>query len=148
MILTDLLIQHEDDRQFPYDDATGKTLKPGDTLVGNITCGVGRNASGIGFFKGERLYLLNNDIDRVNIDLDSHLPWWRSMSVERQIVFQDMCFNLGISSFLGFTDFLALCRVGHYDAAAVAGLDSRWATQVGARATQMMTLLRTGSFQV
>ena len=143
-----LLIQHEDDRQFPYDDATGKTLKSGDTVIGNITIGIGRNLSGIGLSKSERRMLLKNDIERVQMDLDSKLPWWRSMSQERQLVFVDMCFNLGLAGFLDFKVMLELCREGHYDAASVAGLNSKWATQVGTRATDMMTLLRTGSFQV
>src|SRR6185295_16515138 len=136
MTINDLLIRHE-----------GLRLKPYKDIVGKMTIGVGRNLDDVGVSKGEALYLLNNDIERVSGDLDSKMPWWRSMSVARQFVFQDMCFNLGLQGFLGFTTFLELCRIGHYDAAAVAGLDSRWAQQVGVRATQMMTLLKTGSWE-
>ena len=42
------LVIDEGDRNFPYDDATGRTLIRGDTLKGNITVGIGRNISGIG----------------------------------------------------------------------------------------------------
>jgi lysozyme len=46
--LQKLLIKHEDLRLFAYDDATGKPLKPGDTLKGHVSIGIGRNLEGYG----------------------------------------------------------------------------------------------------
>lgn len=128
-----LLIQHEGLRLKPYTDTEGK-----------LTIGVGRNLTDVGISKSEAMLLLHHDIERTQTGLDSKIPWWRSMSPERQLVFVDMAFNLGLAGFLEFKVMLELCREGHYDAASVAGLDSKWATQVGARATQMMRVLKDG----
>lgn len=133
MTINDLLIQHEGLRLKPYTDTRGI-----------LTIGVGRNLDSVGISKNEALYLLQNDIDRVSLALDGAIPWWRLMDPVRQLVFLDMAFNLGVASFLGFKVTLELCRQGHYDAASVEGLRSAWAEQVGARAVQLMGMLRTG----
>lgn len=133
----DLLIQDEGLRLKPYQDSVGKW-----------TIGVGRNLSDVGISKSEALQLLDNDIERVQMELDASLPWWRTMTPDRQSVFINMCFNLGLQHFLGFTDMLELSRQGHYDAASVAGMKSKWATQVGLRAVQLMVMLRTGAIEV
>ena len=129
----DLLIQHEGLRLKPYRDTVGKW-----------TIGVGRNLDDVGISKAEAMMLLDNDIARVCSELDGALSWWRTMTPDRQSVFINMCFNLGLAGFLGFKSMLELCRHHHYDAAAVAGLDSKWAQQVGDRAVQLMSMLKHG----
>lgn len=133
MTINDLLIQHEGLRLKPYTDTRGI-----------LTIGVGRNLDSVGISKNEALYLLQNDIDRVSLALDGAIPWWRAMDPIRQLVFLDMAFNLGMAGFLSFKATLELCRQGHYDAASAEGLRSAWAEQVGARAVQLMGMLRTG----
>ena len=41
------------------------------------TIGVGRNLRDVGLSDDEIEYLLNNDIDRVEKQLDTYFPWWR-----------------------------------------------------------------------
>ena len=60
------LVIDEGDRNFPYDDATGRTLIRGDTLKGNITVGIGRNISGIGISADEKALMYSNDRGRAD----------------------------------------------------------------------------------
>ena len=46
--VTDLISLHEGVKYRVYDDANGKEIKAGDTLVGHPTIGVGRNVAADG----------------------------------------------------------------------------------------------------
>ncbi|MEH6435767.1 glycoside hydrolase family protein [Massilia sp. DD77] len=114
--------------------------------VGKWTGGVGRNLVDRPFSDDEIDLMLKNDIDLVEKELDRRLPWWRDMSAARQNVLANMCFNLGITRLLGFTQALAHMRSRRYDAAAREMLDSKWAKQVGDRAVRLAALMRKGEF--
>lgn len=93
--------------------------------------------------------LLTRDISTTLAKLDSALPWWRQMDEVRQRVVANMCFNMGIGSastgkgLLGFRTLAAMQR-GSYAVAAAGMLNSKWATQVGARATRLASAMETG----
>jgi lysozyme len=128
----------------PYDDATGKELKPGDVIKGKVTIGVGRNLSDVGISKSEAMMLLGADIDAACAELDKHLPWWRQMSDRRQQALANMCFNLGIDRLLGFKNTLAFMQAGDYESAANGMRNSLWAKQVGARADRLIEMMLKG----
>lgn len=122
----------------------GVVLKPYKDTVGKLTIGVGRNLDDVGISRNEALILLDNDIDRVMEDLNRALPWWHRMSPVRQQVLADMCFNLGIVRLQGFRKALEAMRAGAWHEAAAQMLDSKWAKQVGNRATKLADMMRTG----
>lgn len=62
----------------------------------------------------------------------------------RGAVLTNMAYNLGVKGLLGFTKMLAAFAAGDYDTAAVEMLDSKWAKQVGDRATRLAEQMRTG----
>lgn len=138
MTIIDLITRHEGVRLKPYRDSVGK-----------LTLGIGRNLDDVGITVSEAQYLLENDLGRVCADLDSRLPWWRTLDLVRQMVVQDMAFNLGIGGLLGFTQMLAHVEAGRYPEAAGEMLDSRWARQVGdepgQRAHTLAAMMRTGA---
>jgi lysozyme len=134
----------ECDRFKPYDDATGKELRPGDTIKGNITIGRGRNLNGVGISKDELEYLNGNDIDKIVTQLDNLFPWWKQMSDKRQQVLANLCFNLGITKLAQFKNTLTAMQVGRYNDAADGMLASAWAKQTGARAQRLITMMREG----
>lgn len=113
--------------------------------LGKTTIGIGRllDAPG-GITLAEARYLLDNDLARVELELDAHIGWWRSLDDVRQRVLMNMCFNLGIEGLLGFKRTLSDVKAGHYEQAAKDMLDSRWATQVGRRAERLAAMMRTG----
>jgi len=146
------LTEHEATRLRPYDDATGEELRPGDTLRGKITIGIGRNLSDRGISGAESHIFLANDIKGTVADLDRNLPNWRRLDEIRQRVLTDMVFNLGISRFLGFTRMLqalsqALAQGPQGDYARVGDemKDSDWYRQVGKRGKRLVLMMDTGA---
>jgi lysozyme len=88
--------------------------------------------------------LLENDVMHPVTWLDHHLPWCRRLDAVRQRVIINMAFNLG-GKLLTFANTLAMVQRGDYAAAADGMLASKWATQVGARAYRLATMMRTGA---
>lgn len=83
------------------------------------------------------LECLNNDIETVCDELNRNMPWWKELSDEKMRVLANMCFNLGITRLLKFRKFLAALEAGDFETAGEEMIDSKWATQVGARATRL-----------
>jgi len=79
--------------------------------------------------------LVNPDIRRI---IDEH-------DEIRQSVIVDMAFNLGVKGLLEFRNMLTAFENGDYNLAALEMLDSRWAEQVGHRATRLSYMMRTGT---
>ncbi|SAK15841.1 lysozyme [Burkholderia multivorans] len=122
----------------------GRRLKPYVDTVGKTTIGVGRNLTDVGITDAECDLLLSNDIDRTVAWLDRNLSWWRQLDAVRQRVVVNMAFNMG-GSLLTFTNTLAAMKRGDYAAAADGMLASKWASQVGARATRLASMMRSGA---
>lgn len=122
----------------------GLRLKPYRDTVGKVTIGVGRNLDDRGITEAEAAMLLDNDIRDVERELDAALPWFRSLSDTRQRVLANMGFNLGVPGLLKFHITLAFIQEGKFDEAADAMLKSKWARQVGARASRLASLMRAG----
>lgn len=125
----------------------GLKLHPYCDSVGKITIGIGRNLDDVGLSHDEALLLLNNDLDKASSQVRTQLPWTINLDDARLAVLVNMAFNMGIGSLLGFKDTLALIHSGKYTAAADAMLQSKWASQVGARATRLAEQMRTGQYQ-
>lgn len=131
--LKHLLISHENYKQFPYTDTTG-----------HLTVGIGRNLSDRGISTTEAFYLLDDDILYFSSKLAHYLPFFIELSENRQIALIDMCFNLGVQGFLNFKNMIAALASHDYDRAANEMLNSKWAEQVGDRATCLANIIRTG----
>jgi lysozyme len=119
----------------------GLKLKPYKDTVGKLTIGYGRNLDDRGISIQEAQYLLDADIQLVEIELDRKLPWWRLISESRKRALANMCFNMGISKLLGFKNMLEAMKGGDFDKAKKEALDSLWARQVGKRAQRIVALL-------
>lgn len=131
------LLQHEGFHAVAYADS-----------LGFLTIGIGRMIDarkGGGITRNEALYLLGNDIDRIEAALDADVPWWRHLDDVRQRVLVDMAFNLGVSGLLDFANALGAAARGDFNTAAIEMLDSTWAGQVGLRAVNLATMMRTGT---
>jgi lysozyme len=143
-LLAKQLVDHEAERFFPYDDATGRPLRTGDTLKGKLTIGVGRNLTAVGIHPMESRYLLQNDMGDVARELDQRLAWWRTLDDVRQRVLADLAFNMGVGGLLTFVSFLAEMQRGNFVVAA-SDLDSTlYARQVGRRERHLKAMLISG----
>lgn len=131
--LKQLLVQHEAYRQFVYSDSTG-----------HLTVGIGRNLSDRGISTTEAFYLLDDDILYFSSKLSHFLGCFNFLDENRQIALIDMCFNLGVQGFLNFKEMIAALETYNYERASKEMLDSKWAEQVGDRATTLANIIRTG----
>lgn len=86
--------------------------------------------------------LLAEDLKEVFEGLDFDLPWWRTLSYERQRVIANMAFNLGIDGLLGFKNTLAAMEQGRYADAVAGMLKSKWSGQVGERAVRLAHMMQ------
>ena len=77
------------------------------------------------------------DIESVFADLERNMPWASDQPEDIKRVLANMCFNLGITRLLKFQKFLTAIEKQDWNTAAVEMMDSRWATQVGPRATRL-----------
>lgn len=95
-----------------------------------------------GISRGDAMYLLENDVDKVISQLKKALPWFDSKPDAVQRVIANLCFNIGITRLLEFKRTLALIKADKYEDAAREMLNSKWANQVGSRATRLSNLLK------
>lgn len=113
--------------------------------LGFWTIGVGRlidQRKHGGITRDEAMFLLRNDIKRHWSELVAALPWVEAAPEAVQEVLANMCFNLGLAGLLGFRQTLAHLEAGRWAEAADEMLQSKWATQVGARAGRLAARLR------
>jgi lysozyme len=122
----------------------GLKLKPYRCTAGKLTIGVGRNLDDVGISASEAMLLLEHDINRVIAKLSYHLPWWSSLTDNRQRVLANMAFNLGIDGLLKFKNTLSYIQNENYSEAAKAMLESKWAKQVGERAVRLSKMMEAG----
>lgn len=115
----------------------GKRLKPYLCTAGKLTIGYGRNLEDVGISDREAHILLANDVKKCLNDLKGNLNFWHELSAVRQAVLIDMCYNLGWGGLSKFKHFLAALEAKDFNMAAAEMLDSKWAKQVGTRATRL-----------
>ena len=127
-----------------YDDASGRPIVPGTKVLGHPTIGTGRALDVNGITQEEADYLLTNDIAKVSAALDKRIPWWRSLTPNRQAVLASMAFQMGVDGLLGFVGTLAAVRAGNYSVAAERMLVSLWSRQTPARAGRLAEMMRKG----
>lgn len=131
--------------QRPYFDCCGKPFRRCQCKPqGKLTIGIGRNIEDNGITPGEAQQLCENDVRKVEAELDVRVPWWRNMSEPRQRALANMCFNLGWPKLSEFRQTLRLLNAGRYDEAADECLKSKWAQQVGERAQRIARAFRDG----
>jgi|SRR5690554_6313570 len=121
----------------------GLRLKPYRDTVGKLTIGYGRNLDDNGISEPEAEMLLDNDIDRVAGEL-YRIRGYNTLSPVRQTVIANMAFNLGTPGLMGFRRMWAAIERQDYESAAREMLDSKWARQVGSRATELAEIMRDG----
>lgn len=130
--LSMMLVLDEANKRFPYTDSVGK-----------LTIGIGRNLTDKGVSQDEIMLMLHNDIQEVENEL-SFYSWFNALDEVRKLVIMDMGFNLGVPRLLRFNNMINAIRIADFRVAADEMLDSKWAKQVGKRASRLAFMMRTG----
>ena len=74
-------------------------------------------------------------------ELRSNFEWFDSLPKKAKIVLMDMLYNLGLPTLKKFKKTLGYIKDGDWKDASLEMLDSRWARQVGNRATNLSKLM-------
>lgn len=122
----------------------GVEHKPYKCTAGYLTIGVGRNIEERGLSDDEIDYILNNDVNIATDELVDTFDWYSDLDDVRQRVVVDMVFNLGMPRFKQFKNMIAAIEAGDWMEASNQMMDSRWAQQVGLRASRLAEMMETG----
>lgn len=133
--LIEQLKRHEGFRGRPYQDTTG-----------HITIGYGRNLDDRPLTEGEATALLLSDISAIGLELERAFPVVTALNPARQAALMNMAFNLGIGGLKNFKRMWAAVMSRDWMTVEAEALDSKWARQVGNRATEIARMLRSGDF--
>ncbi len=101
-----------------------------------------------GITKCSAMYLLRNDIKRIYKSLKNELSFFANLDSERQYALIDMAFNLGVWGLLRFKKMLKAIEKGDFNTASKECLASKYATDVGIRATRIANTIATGEFHL
>lgn len=140
-IIEPLLIAEEGFRGFVYDDATGKSLLPGDTIKGHPTVGYGLALDVDPLTRDEALMLMRNRYQIVELALGAELLWFGGITTIRKAVFISMAYQMGMEGFLGFHEMLVCAAQNDWTGVASAMMESEWAEQTPSRALQLSTMV-------
>ena len=135
MNISDLIKKHEGYRDKPYKCSAGR-----------ITIGYGHNLESAGLPIQISEALLEMDIKAAEDDLQSvfDIDTLYSISYSRYSVLVNMMFNLGLTRFKGFRLMIQAVKNKDFEQAALEMLDSKWAKQVGARSSELSTMMKRG----
>jgi lysozyme len=130
------IAKHEGFRQYPYFDTTG-----------NITIGYGYNLSARGLDKDFLTSLRDEDIEYFYYQISTTFPWFKFLNDDRKTVLIDMAF-MGWKHFMSFSSMFDAIAKEDYELASQEILSSKWAIQVGDRAHDLATGMRTGVYKI
>lgn len=142
--LETLVTTNEGFRQFAYNDENGAKIL---LQSGNMTIGYGFNLSGVGLSQAESLCILRSRLCLVEYQLRL-MPAvdFKNQGQYRKMALIDMSYNLGVTKFATFTDFLPLIRAQKYPEAVADLMQTAWFGEVGIRAARAKILLLTNTW--
>ena len=112
--------------------------------VGKVTIGIGFNLTDVGLWDDEIDYIFKNRVNQAGVDASVIFNFSDAISDQRKAVLVNMAYNLGHERLSGFHTLIACIAKQDWNGAADAMLASRWATQVGVRATRLAKHMRDG----
>lgn len=131
-------------RPFLYDDANGKALLRGSTIVGNPTIGIGWSVSTRPLAHDQARIVCGWHVDDAWGTLVHAVPWVQGLSEVRQRALANMAFQIGVTGLLKFDTFIGLMQAGHFDEAAADLATTLWFKQSGNRGPRIQALIKGG----
>ena len=131
--LKNLIIKHEGFKSQPYSD-----------INGHLTIGYGHNLQERPITQYAGSVILDDDLMWFLPRMSQVIPFFDALDVARKSVLVDMAYNLGLQGLLEFKEMLEAVRVGNYATASACMLQSKWAEQVGQRATENAYIMKMG----
>ena len=122
--VSQMLIRHEGIALYVYKCTA---TPPRDTI------GVGRNLNDVGLSEDEVMYLLKNDIKRIQEELKKNYGAYVTFPKAARLVCCDLVHNLGITGFMKFKKTRQLMELGMWLEASEELLDSKYHIQLPSR---------------
>lgn len=114
--------------------------------LGYETVGYGKlvspDVAGGGLTEEEAMFLLENTLREFWVELEAAIPWITDKPEEVQEALLNQAYNLGIPNLMKFKNMLKCIEENNGQGAYVNALDSKWADQVGSRATRIAEVYR------
>ncbi|MFY9090300.1 glycoside hydrolase family protein [Arcobacter aquimarinus] len=104
----------------------GLELKPYKCPANKLSIGYGRNLEDNGISINEAIYMLENDLLNIKLELEDKLPVFNRLDDIRQNVLLEMAYNMGISKLLNFKKTIQHLKKFDYVEASKEMLDSKW----------------------
>lgn len=126
----------------------GLSLYPYKCTSGKITIGWGRNLEDNGVSIDEAERMLENDLSTCVSELERFLysDTYKALDKVRKGALVNLCYNIGLTSLVGFKKMWAALTIHDYQTAAEELIDSRYANQVPNRAKELADQIRTGKY--
>lgn len=140
------LKMHEGFRDLVYDDATGKPIGPGTTVLGNPTIGYGWALNKRPMVRSVAETLLRDTVQEVIFDLQHALPWVKDLDEVRSTALYELAYQNGVGGLLKYDQTLDLLRRRRYAEAATELLDSQAARAMPGRYHILSDMIRTGQW--
>ena len=148
--LIDQLKRHEGYRKRMYLCTAGKetigfgyNLKANPLHLSSLEIG---NAYKNGMNEVEAERILKLMISKCVDQLEEAIPFINKLDTVRQDCLINMCFNMGMVGLLKFKKSLLLIEAGEYSQASIELLNSKWAKDVGNRALELSTQMKSGAY--
>jgi len=111
--------------------------------LGYWTIGIGRliDVRGGGISVEEAHFLLDNDIARVQIELERRISFWDSLNEDQQRGLANMAFQMGVNGLLKFERMLAALKAKDAVHIEKEAKDSKWYRQTPERAKRVIECL-------
>ncbi len=141
-----LIKTHEGLRLKPYNDSVGVlTIGWGHNMLSPNTrsalAAVGAKLPIVRLSEAQAQLLFDGDFEQACEIAGELVPSFETLSDSQKAALTDMAFNLGIGRMSGFHDMLHAIEAKDWPAASKAMLLSKWAAQVGNRATEDARLM-------
>lgn len=125
-------------RNLPYDDATGKPLKPGDALKGALTIGWGTNLSAGISIKAAQ-FLFDERLKEAEKDASTVIGYghFYGASERQRAALIEMAYQLGRTRLAKFERMIEAVKKGDWFTAQQEARDSKWAKDFPDRAKRV-----------
>ena len=124
----------------------GKKLKMYKCTAGANSIGIGHNLDINPISNAAADLIFQDDLNIFIPEVKKNFPFYNKLNSARQWVIINMAFNLGIRGLKKFKNTLKYIEDGNYKQASKNMLASKWAIQVGNRATELSMQMNSGIF--
>ena len=131
-------------KSYLYDDANGKPVVPGYTLIGHPTICWGFALDVSPFTMTEAMPILERRAAQKWTELQASLPWVGVLPENIQRAITNMAYQMGNGGLLKFNTFLSLLQAGKYNEAADDLESTAWYRQSGERGPRIQALIKEG----